>query len=235
MWGAYTFLPAPITLAGRGQQRRRPSSRRAEAHTGPLSSGSCPLAPEELAAWETGRAPSPMTQSVAGGAAPVPPLAPKSAEKQKELGVRGLWTWGINKALVQSQHLPTGWGPPGRGAQEDPGARFGKAREGTGGARREVLSAHCPAPAPYGQPRGSGSPDSAGSLTWWSGSPDRCWRGTRGVGQRLCPDAGRARVTRSASHHSMSVGSRAALARALSLRGSGGERQGSILEHASSF
>lgn len=171
------------------------------------------------------------------GAAPVPPPAPKSAEKQKEWGGggRGLWTWGINKALVQSQPLPTGWGPPGRGAQEDPGSRFGKAGEGTGRARREVLSAHCPAPAPYGQPRGSGSLDSAGSLTWRSGSPDRCWRGTRGVGQRLCPDAGRARVTQSASHRSMSVGSRAALAWVLSLRGSGGEWQGSILDHASSF
>lgn len=164
---------------------------------------------------------------------PRPPSLLKS--RRSGGGGRGLWTWGINKALVQSQPLPTGWGPPGRGAQEDPGSRFGKAGEGTGRARREVLSAHCPAPAPYGQPRGSGSLDSAGSLTWRSGSPDRCWRGTRGVGQRLCPDAGRARVTQSASHRSMSVGSRAALAWVLSLRGSGGEWQGSILDHASSF
>lgn len=42
-------------------------------------------------------------------------------------------------------------------------------------------------------------------------------------------------MTQSASHCSMSVGSRTALAWVLSLRGSGGERQGSILEHASSF
>lgn len=42
-------------------------------------------------------------------------------------------------------------------------------------------------------------------------------------------------MTQSASHRSMSVGSRAALAWVLSLRGSGGEWQGSILDHASSF
>lgn len=125
-------------LAGRGQQRRRPSSRQAEAHTGPLSSGSCPLAPEDLAAWETGRAPSPMTQSVAGGAAPVPPPAPKSAEKQKELGGgRGLWTWGINKALVQSQPLPTGWGPQGEGLRKTRGLALGRqVRAQVGPARK---------------------------------------------------------------------------------------------------